>query len=78
MIAHRSIALTTAVGRAQTEILRVAPGITGLWQVSGRSELEFDRRVTMDLYYVRRWSIWLDLVILARTVSHILGRRGAF
>ncbi|WP_273887050.1 undecaprenyl-phosphate galactose phosphotransferase WbaP [Rubrobacter naiadicus] len=66
------------IGRAQTEILRVTPGITGLWQVSGRSELEFDRRVTMDLYYVRRWSIWLDLVILARTVSHILGRRGAF
>jgi len=57
--------------------LRVLPGITGLVQVSGRSELPYDRRVELDAFYVRNWSVWLDLVVLARTVEAVVRRRGA-
>ena len=57
--------------------LRVLPGITGLVQVSGRSDLPYERRVELDAYYVRNWSVWLDLVILARTVDAVVRRRGA-
>lgn len=56
---------------------RVPPGITGLWQVSGRSDTGYEERVAMDAYYVRNWSVWLDLVILARTASAVASRRGA-
>jgi Undecaprenyl-phosphate galactose phosphotransferase WbaP len=57
---------------------KVAPGLTGLTQVSGRSELPYDERVRLDTYYVRNWSIWLDLVILGRTLSAVVAGRGAF
>jgi lipopolysaccharide/colanic/teichoic acid biosynthesis glycosyltransferase len=56
----------------------VLPGMTGLWQVSGRSELSFDELVRLDFYYIESWSIWLDLAILIRTVPAVLGRRGAW
>ncbi len=56
----------------------VLPGVTGLWQVSGRSELSFDELVRLDFYYIETWSIWLDLTIMARTIPVILGRRGAY
>jgi Undecaprenyl-phosphate galactose phosphotransferase WbaP len=59
-------------------ISRVPPGITGLWQVSGRSTMTFEQRIALDIYYVQNWSIWLDLIILARTVSSVLLRRGAY
>lgn len=59
-------------------ILKVLPGITGLWQVSGRSEVPFAKRLEIDVYYVRNWSIWLDLYILARTVWVVLFSRGAY
>jgi len=59
-------------------ILRVLPGVTGLWQVSGRSEISFRGRLEIDIYYVRNWSIWLDLYILARTVWVVLFGRGAY
>jgi exopolysaccharide biosynthesis polyprenyl glycosylphosphotransferase len=62
----------------QKKRYRVLPGMTGLWQVSGRSDLSFDELVRLDFYYVESWSIWLDLTILARTVPVVLGRRGAF
>lgn len=65
------------IGEAQGEILRVNPGITGLWQVSGRNLATFSDRVGMDLYYVRNWSIWLDLVILARTFRALFSGRDA-
>lgn len=57
---------------------RVTPGISGLWQVSGRNETSYEERVTMDAYYVRNWSVWLDLVILARTLGSVIFSRGAF
>jgi lipopolysaccharide/colanic/teichoic acid biosynthesis glycosyltransferase len=56
----------------------VLPGITGLWQVSGRSELDFDDLVRLDFLYLERWSVFLDLAILVRTVPAVFTRRGAF
>ena len=56
----------------------VLPGITGLWQVSGRSELDFDDLVRLDFLYLERWSVFLDLTILLKTVPAVISRRGAF
>ena len=56
----------------------VLPGITGLWQVSGRSELDFDDLVRLDFLYLERWSVGLDLTILVKTLPAVLSRRGAF
>jgi exopolysaccharide biosynthesis polyprenyl glycosylphosphotransferase len=56
----------------------VLPGITGLWQVSGRSELDFDDLVRLDFLYLERWSVLLDLLILLKTIPAVLTRRGAF
>ncbi len=56
----------------------VLPGITGLWQVSGRSDLDFDDLVRLDFLYLERWSVFLDLSILVKTVPAVLRRRGAF
>jgi lipopolysaccharide/colanic/teichoic acid biosynthesis glycosyltransferase len=58
--------------------LRVRPGLTGLWQVSGRNHLTYERRVALDRYYVQNWSPWLDLYILGRTILAVLGKRGAW
>jgi lipopolysaccharide/colanic/teichoic acid biosynthesis glycosyltransferase len=56
----------------------VLPGLTGLWQVSGRSELDFDDLVRLDFLYLERWSVFLDLSILVKTVPAVFSRRGAF
>jgi len=56
----------------------VLPGITGLWQVSGRADLDFDDLVRLDFLYLERWSVALDLVILLKTLPAVLTRRGAF
>ena len=56
----------------------VLPGITGLWQVSGRSDLDFDDLVRLDFLYLERWSVFLDLTILVKTVPAVFSRRGAF
>jgi undecaprenyl-phosphate galactose phosphotransferase len=53
------------------------PGITGLWQVSGRNDTSYARRVELDRWYVKNWSLWQDLAILARTVPAVLSGRGA-
>lgn len=58
--------------------LMVKPGITGLWQVSGRSDTDYDFRIKMDKWYVRNWSLWLDLVILIKTIKVVLFREGAY
>lgn len=58
--------------------LKVTPGITGLWQISGRNNTTYEERITLDAYYVRNWSPWLDSYILARTVKTVLLREGAF
>jgi exopolysaccharide biosynthesis polyprenyl glycosylphosphotransferase len=56
----------------------VLPGMTGLWQISGRSELTFDDLVRLDFYYLENWSIWLDVSVLAKTIPAVFGRRGAY
>ena len=61
-----------------TTITQVKPGVTGLWQISGRSEVSFDERVNLDEYYVRNWSPWLDFVILLKTIRVILSGHGAY
>jgi Undecaprenyl-phosphate galactose phosphotransferase WbaP len=66
------------IGETQGEILRVTPGITGPWQVAGRSQTSFGERVAMDAHYVREWSVWLDLVLLASTAWCLLSRHDAY
>jgi len=58
--------------------LSVKPGITGLWQVSGRSDLDWEESVALDLYYVDHWTVLNDLVLLARTIPAVLRGRGAY
>ncbi|HEX9645153.1 MAG TPA: sugar transferase [Acidimicrobiia bacterium] len=58
--------------------LSVKPGITCIWQVSGRSELDFDTWVALDLEYIDRWSLWLDLKLIGKTIPAVLSGRGAY
>ncbi len=58
--------------------LEIAPGITGLWQVSGRSELTFDEMALLDIYYIENWSLGLDTKILWQTVPRVLFGSGAY
>jgi len=59
-------------------ILEAKPGITGLWQVSGRSQTSFDDMVRLDLQYVRKWSLWLDIKILLQTPTAVFSGKGAY
>jgi exopolysaccharide biosynthesis polyprenyl glycosylphosphotransferase len=59
-------------------LLTVLPGITGVWQVSGRSDVTYEERVRLDMYYIRNWSIWLDLQLLFQTIPAVLKSRGAY
>lgn len=68
---------STYTGSARRRLL-VRPGITGLWQVSGRSELSWDDAVRLDLYYVENWSLGLDISILIRTILAVVARKGAY
>jgi exopolysaccharide biosynthesis polyprenyl glycosylphosphotransferase len=66
-------------GRHRLNLLTVKPGITGLWQVSGRSDLSYTERVHLDMYYIRNYSVWLDLQILfVQTVPAVIQGRGAY
>lgn len=60
-----------------TERLEVIPGITGLWQIEGRGRMEFDQRLRLDIAYIERASLWLDIVILFRTIIAVFTQRGA-
>jgi lipopolysaccharide/colanic/teichoic acid biosynthesis glycosyltransferase len=62
----------------QFDRLEVPPGCSGLWQVSGRSDLSFDDAVRLDLFYIENWSLAYDLYILAKTVPALLSNRGAY
>lgn len=61
-----------------TERLEVLPGITGLWQVSGRSDIDFDGRLSLDIEYIETRSLWLDIKILFHTVTAVFTQRGAY
>jgi lipopolysaccharide/colanic/teichoic acid biosynthesis glycosyltransferase len=62
----------------QSRRLRVRPGMTGLWQVSGRSDLSWSESIRLDLYYVDNWSMIQDIVILGRTIGAVFSSRGAY
>jgi exopolysaccharide biosynthesis polyprenyl glycosylphosphotransferase len=59
-------------------LLTVRPGISGPWQVSGRSDISYEERVQIDMYYVRNWTIWLDLQVLIQTIPAVFKSRGAY
>jgi len=65
-------------GEYASDYLSARPGITGLWQVSGRNDLDYNERVTLDVTYVRQWTNWLDLRILMKTVLVVFTHRGAY
>ncbi|HKA39286.1 MAG TPA: sugar transferase, partial [Burkholderiales bacterium] len=58
--------------------LETRPGVTGLWQISGRNDTGYEDRVALDSWYVRNWSLWYDLVILVKTINVVLRRKGAY
>lgn len=60
------------------DYFEVRPGISGLWQVSGRSNVDYQERVQMDTWYVHNWSVWLDMVLLWRTVAVVVKHKGAY
>ena len=65
-------------GEYMGDYLMVKPGITGMWQVSGRSDIEYHERVLLDSWYVRNWSVWIDIVMLFKTFAVVAMRKGAY
>lgn len=65
-------------GQWRLNLLTVKPGLTGLWQIKGRSDVPYDERVRLDMYYIRNYSIWMDVHILFRTVPVVLSGKGAY
>jgi exopolysaccharide biosynthesis polyprenyl glycosylphosphotransferase len=65
-------------GEQSASFLALKPGITGLWQISGRSDIGYDERVKLDIYYVENWSLWLDFKIILSTIRVIFTRNGAY
>lgn len=65
-------------GDAKIYYLEVRPGLTGLWQISGRSDLDYEQRVSLDTWYVRNWTLWYDIVILFKTMITVPARAGAY
>ena len=70
--------LTVNYGVHARDVLKSRPGITGLWQVSGRSELSYAERVKLDRLYIRTWSFWTDVTLVMRTFAVLLTRKGAY
>ena len=65
-------------GEYINDYLMVKPGITGMWQVSGRSDTDYKQRVQLDSWYVRNWSVWLDTMLLWRTMKIVAQCKGAY
>jgi len=65
-------------GKFIREYFLVPPGITGMWQVSGRSDTTYEERVAMDTWYVRNWSVWIDILYLFKTVKAVATGKGAY
>ena len=59
-------------------IFSVKPGLTGLWQVSGRSDADYAERISFDTYYLQSWSMWLDIWVLLKTISVVIRGNGAY
>lgn len=69
---------TDKYGEYQHRLFIIKPGVTGLWQVSGRSDMPYSERVKLDMYYIENWSLWMDLIIVIKTFFVILLRRNAY
>jgi exopolysaccharide biosynthesis polyprenyl glycosylphosphotransferase len=67
-----------AYGQWAMNLLTVRPGLTGLWQVSGRSDVPYEERVRLDMFYIRNYSLWLDLQLIFRTIPVVLSGKGAY
>ena len=65
-------------GKYQDYVLSVLPGLSGMWQISGRSDTGYEERISFDSYYIQNWSIWLDMWILLKTVWVVLSGKGAY
>jgi Undecaprenyl-phosphate galactose phosphotransferase WbaP len=65
-------------GKYIEDFYMVRPGITGMWQTSGRSDVTYDERVQMDTWYVRNWNVWFDVVLLWRTFKVVISKKGAY
>jgi lipopolysaccharide/colanic/teichoic acid biosynthesis glycosyltransferase len=65
-------------GSAREHYVSVKPGLTGLWQVSGRSDMDYSERVELDRSYVRSWGVWSDFLIVMRTVGVMFRSKGAY
>lgn len=65
-------------GEYSKYILKVPPGLTGLWQVSGRSDVSYNDRIQLDMYYINNWTFMLDMTIILKTIPAVLARRGAY
>lgn len=65
-------------GSGRSTLLALKPGLTGLWQVSGRNDVSYDERVKLDIYYIENWSLWLDIRIILRTIWILLTQKGAY
>ena len=65
-------------GKYIEDFYMVRPGITGMWQTSGRSDVSYDERVQMDTWYVRNWNVWFDVVLLWRTFKVVINKKGAY
>lgn len=72
---HREI---EDMGDSYEKIIKMKPGITGMWQAHGRSDTTFDERLELDEYYYRNWSLWLDIVILIKTFKQVTKKEGAY
>lgn len=64
------------MGDKYESIIKIKPGVTGLWQATGRNDISFDERVVLDQYYVRNWTAWFDIVIIIRTLFSVVNRHG--
>ncbi|TDT72438.1 undecaprenyl-phosphate galactose phosphotransferase [Hypnocyclicus thermotrophus] len=65
------------MGENYKKIIAVKPGLTGIWQVSGRNNLDFEQRLKLDLLYIRNWRVWLDIIIILKTIKTVLIKKGA-
>lgn len=68
----------TKYGHKKDFILSVQPGLSGMWQISGRSDTGYEERITLDSYYIQNWSIWLDLWIICKTIYVVIKGKGAY
>lgn len=65
-------------GKYIEDFYMVRPGVTGMWQTSGRNDVTYDERVQMDTWYVRNWNVWFDIVLIWRTIKVVAGKKGAY